>query len=479
MLAFIALVVAVTNFLSGALLQQAMDVQTQDRVTNRTMKMDITAQIPDGWTGAIDDTKPGNISFQHNFLSTMQQWYRKEPITATKLDEAYLCPGVCTGDVFGAGIIWNFSTTTDSLVLDDPERNGSLAFATNFDRFDSEWGYPTLRVISKYVTAVNDSCGATITIDTYNISMSTIRYPVTIINQTITLNMSQLHQVSINQTYNPLKSTGDSNSTKPDWGAGPLAALDGFANAYFLSNATVNYNGTTRIYDVDMNGMLARLYYDTNDTHYNAITTCAHQFSSPTDDILNALHEITFRTALQSNNGTTMNFTAKETDKMPFYVVRSRFWIPALTIMSFALVILLFPILGQPHSQRDDVKETEDTSRRAQGEEQLESSRSSDQENSNDQRLQLGVSDLDYEFSLDPIEVARAFHFQSEKMDVFLQEAVQYQRKSGGEGEETTESQWHMAMKRPRPVDIVKEVPLNTDLVISPQAQRLKLRISS
>src|SRR2546423_9943682 len=106
-----------------------------------------------------------------------------------------------------------------------------------------------------------------------------------------------------------------------------------------------------------MNGMLATLYYDTNDTHYNAITTCAHQFSSPTYDILNALHEVIFRTALQSNNGTVTNFTVEETDQMPFYYVKNRWWIPALTIMSFTILILLCPILGFLRSKEHDLPE--------------------------------------------------------------------------------------------------------------------------
>ncbi|KAH0534109.1 hypothetical protein FGG08_007296 [Glutinoglossum americanum] len=407
-LAVVALIVAVTNFLSGPLLQQAMDVRTQDQVTNRVMKLDFPVRIPDGWSGAINTAKPGNISFSHNFFSIMQQWYRREPITMSGLEQEYFCPGVCTGDVPGAGIIWHCAKATDFLVLNDPYRNGSLVFSTNFDRFDNEWGYPTLRVVAKYVTAVNDSCGASVTIDTCDIWMSTIKYPVIISNQTVRLDMSQLHIVSNDRTYIPIKSTGDSNATKLDWGAGPLTALAGFANAYYLSNATVDYNGTTRIYDIDMKGSLAGLYYDLNDTHYDAITSCARQFSSPTEDILSALHEITFRTALKSNNGTTANFTVEEIDKVPFYYIKRGFWISALSIMSTALLISIIIIFAYPRTEAAFSPKEVPTG-----------------------GYGGHVTNIEHPISLNPIAVAEAYHRPPEPEDAFLENLVLYHKVSG------------------------------------------------
>ncbi|KAH0559314.1 hypothetical protein GP486_004169 [Trichoglossum hirsutum] len=402
MLAIIAFVIAVTKTFGGPLLQQSLDVQTEDRFTNRTVKMDISKRIPPGWSGTIDASKPGNISLDPNFLSVMQTWYWGFPIT-TKPYADYFCPGVCTGNVEAAGIVWNHSTSSESLILQDQYGNGSVAFATSFDRFENEWGIPTLRVLAKYVTLVNNSCGATVTIDTYNISMAVTEYPVIIHNDTITLNTTLLQ--TSNSHLTPLKSDGDFVSSKLDVGAGPLAALHGFGNEYFESNATINYNVTTGQYDMITKGMLAKLYYDTNDTHYDTHgLRCARQFKSPTGDILTALQKVLFLVALRANNGSTTNFTVQQAVKAPIYRVKNDILWSAFGLMTISAVILIFPIWGVILSDPDVP--------RPKGEPLI----------TNQHLRDL----LEEDISMDPIRIARAFYHIPVKEAGFKTGVVQY-----------------------------------------------------
>src|SRR4051794_31407644 len=96
---------------------------------------------------------------------------------------------------------------------------------------------------------------------------------------------------------------------------------------------------------------------------------------------------------------------------MPFYHVKHRFWIPALVIMSFALLILIFPILGWPVYKWHDLDEES----QAQTVQEPKNATYQNKKPNSDEHWGPchHVSDIDYDIGLDPIEVARAFHTPS------------------------------------------------------------------
>ncbi|KAH0544735.1 hypothetical protein FGG08_001102 [Glutinoglossum americanum] len=402
-LAAVAFIGYVTKFACGPLLQQALLVQSREKATNETMMMNIPPRIPDGWGGNIDYTKLGNASLSPSFISIIQQWHSNVPIM-THDAKNYTCPGTCRGNATGAGMEANCSSTTESLVFNDLYRNGTLAFTTHFSQFEDLLGVPTLRLVTKYVTSVNETCGATLTVDTCNIQAATIKYPVIIQNSTVSLNQSQLISPEV---VTRLKAAGDSPAAKAGTPIGPLTILNGFGNAHFQSNATVTFNTTTQQYDMNPEGVLARLYLDTNWTHYRAVTNCNYQFLSPTDDILSALREVLFRTALAADNGTFSNFSVRQVAIEPVYHVQNKYLISAVITMSVALLVVLWPVFGLWRNPR---------------------------EGGGDLR---SVTELEEDINLSPIKGAQVWHPRTPDVDTWMRGMIQYRRIEGA-------SHWRM-----------------------------------
>lgn len=84
-----------------------------------------------------------------------------------------------------------------------------------------------------YSSAVNDSCVATLRIDTCSIEAGVVEYPIIMHNSTITLNYGELQNMAVVSTY---ISAGDLPTAPQDAGAGPLIGLNNFYGYYLCGD---------------------------------------------------------------------------------------------------------------------------------------------------------------------------------------------------------------------------------------------------
>ena len=208
----------------------------------------------------------------------------------------YFCDGTCEGNVPGAGISFNCSSTTQALDLFTG--NGTIIFSINMTMSQNSTGAPLILLTTLHSSAIDDNCTATLTIDTCKIEASIVEYPITIRNSTVTLNSDKLNNPTTLSTY---VYPGDLPTAAPDTPAGTLQGLNDFLGYYLTTNTTVVNAKTYSGYS-----MLADMFYQPEPSSYDDYTfnTCHLKWSSPTRFVLNYMQEFMFRAALRASNNT-------------------------------------------------------------------------------------------------------------------------------------------------------------------------------
>jgi hypothetical protein len=240
--ALIAAVIAVAEFVNNPLLQRSTHIRTQEIVTNETMKIDLTQRLPDGWRGTIGNGSAATMIGSRFGLADVQAWWRNDTITSHN-KPGYYCNGTCSGKVQGSGISYNCPSTTETLDLSARRNDGSVIFAINSTMSQNSAGAPFLLPTTLYSSAVNDSCVATLSVDSCKIEAAVVEYPVTIQNSTVTLNYDELQNMAVVSTY---ISAGDLPTAPNGAGAGPPAGLNNFYGYYLYANVT-------EVFDTDLN----------------------------------------------------------------------------------------------------------------------------------------------------------------------------------------------------------------------------------
>ena len=305
--AFTALVIAMIKMSAGTLLQRATQQAIKDFVTPDIIQLNISQIIPAGWAGVIDNAAQGNLNVSAVALATAQAWWHNDIINTLDAP-GYHCDGTCQGNVPGAGISYNCTSTTQSLNL--YTGSGMVIFAINTTIEQDPTGAPFLLLTTLYSSAVDDTCTATLTVDSCRIQAGVVQYPVVIRNSTVTLNTAELSNITLLSTY---AYPGDSPSATPGTPSGTLQTLNDFYGYYFGTSTEVysphQYTGSS---------MLADMFYNANPSSYDNFTysTCHLTWSSPTSYVLGSLQDFLFRAALRSaSNGT---------DVQAFQVQRTR-----------------------------------------------------------------------------------------------------------------------------------------------------------
>lgn len=294
--AFTAFVITVIKMSTGTLLQKATHQAIEDVVTPETIQLNISQIIPAGWTGVIANATEGNLNVSSVALATAQAWWRKDMINTLDAP-GYYCDGTCEGNVPGAGMSYNCSSTTQPLDLYTGA--GTTIFAINTTIEQDSTGAPFLLLTTLHSSAVDDNCTATLTIDSCQIQAGVVQYPVVIQNSTVTLDTAKLRNITLLSTY---AYPGDLPSATPGTPSGTLQTLNDFYGYYFGTHTEVysphQYTG---------NSMLADMFYNANPSSYDNLTysTCHLSWSSPTSYVLGSLQDFLFRAALRSaSNGT-------------------------------------------------------------------------------------------------------------------------------------------------------------------------------
>jgi hypothetical protein len=171
-----------------------------------------------------------------------------------------------------------------------------------------------------------DFCNGTMVTRNYSMRSATLDYPISLINGTISLlNNSLTYPVDRIQPYGimplPLE-PGTWEDFKPmSW-----SILGGIVNAaqnMFVSDAQED------TYFLTLNGSMASQYADYGPEGRDYITTqqgCAMNWRDPTDDIMNTLNEIMFRTSLVAKNYPKYTLLNESTDPSKTWVSYYEAW---------------------------------------------------------------------------------------------------------------------------------------------------------
>ncbi|KAK3318160.1 hypothetical protein B0H66DRAFT_556378 [Apodospora peruviana] len=318
----LATLASTMQFVSGPLLQRSTHQISQDRITSEPMVLDLATTIPDGWLGNIDENGLV-IGFRRGMVQT-QRWWKNETMY-TRNQTSYFCDGVCDGYVPGAGLMQTCWSTERHLDLATNETDFQTVFLTNttllFNNTATAAGEPEtpiFRLTTEYLTHVDDKCMATIVVDTCDVVAAVVEYPITIQGSIVSLRRNELTRMKVVSKY---ISAGDLSSAPVGAGAGPLAGLQNFAGDYMQENATKRYNTILNRTLYFGPGYMADLFFlpDANQ-FYNRDNTsftqrCQLKWTSPTEYLLNVLHEWMFRTALNVGSGNSTVITGNETSQ--------------------------------------------------------------------------------------------------------------------------------------------------------------------
>lgn len=347
--ALIALVVAAVKFANNPLLQQVVSTVSTNWVIDDTIKLDIAERIPDGLIGTVLDTSIFKIVGSREGLTISRDCFWNNTIT-TSTEPGYSCNGgTCTGRVRGAGIKYTCYSTTSTLDMSTTEHNGSPIFTIDTSPISSGTGSPSLNLKTLYSSAVNDSCIATLTIDTCRIDAAVVEYPVIIQNTTLLLDPTRLRDMPVITTYT---TPGDSLTAPSRSGVGPLAGLGNFIDGYYGANLTVSIRDKSprAVFEGDYRFVMANYFYHSEPTSYTNHTfeNCVLKWSSPTNFILNMTHSFMFRAALHAGSSSlqTQNIPVRRSNPALVFKVDYPSLYVALALIAVALASLLILFRG-------------------------------------------------------------------------------------------------------------------------------------
>jgi hypothetical protein len=250
----------------------------------------------------------GSIPGLGNGPSLVAERYNQYP-QHTRL----FCDGTCEGNVPGAGISYNCSSTKQKLNLFNA--TGRIVFAIKTTISQNSTGGPSLLLTTLHVSEVDNTCTATLSIDTCMVEAAVVEYPVVVVqNSTITLNSAKLNNSAVRSTY---VYPGDLPTTVN----GSLGTLQ-YLNDYFVllyfhtSNVASNPSAYGMASTVGTGGMMADMFFQSDPLQYDDYTSenCQLKWTSSTNHVLNSMQNFMFRAALRAARGTDIQtFTVRRT----------------------------------------------------------------------------------------------------------------------------------------------------------------------
>lgn len=307
------------------------------------------------------------------FADVLLEYSRRTPIT-TNFEG---CVGTCETVVQGAGFSIDCQPPTRTPINYNPPtplKNGSWG-PTAFDNqpiFSTNllWLPGNHAADKNHAPSINSSvpeqlalsigysdtkeCAGDFVKKSCTLTEAVVDYQVLLQNKTVSLNNPSvnLHVVSMGN------STPDVSGS---YMAGQNTTLGGFALAgtdLFASNTSLRFVGAAGLWEVDLFNSFASQYIISP----RYIGHCQFDWRDPTDDILNALHEIMFRTALKAASAadsvfvqnaqgnrtfaTKQSVPAKQTGVQNVFLSHYGYLFGALALMTLGILSVIPTFLG-------------------------------------------------------------------------------------------------------------------------------------
>ena len=301
--AWASIIVSVTVF-DGPLLQRASTIVSEPVIIHSSTNVSIAQQLPVGYTSSILGRVYAPAVLSVPFARVMQKYQSRTPIIL----DFDGCEGTCPTNIRGAGFSVNCSIPDITQSIDYNPREDANGTGSNIGDanpifiVDVEWMHNVdysnsstnnmpeqIQVTVSYPTTT--ACVGTLTTKTCILTEANVDYAISLVNSTATLDLTSSPKVI---------GLGNSSANIPvSYEAGAGLTLGGFAlvgTDLFGSNASITFAGAVG-YEAEGFNIFTSQYVD-NPSYLG----CQYTFSDPMKDILNALHEIMFRTALDSSS---------------------------------------------------------------------------------------------------------------------------------------------------------------------------------
>lgn len=257
----------------------------------------------------------------------------------TRNATGFQCDGVCKGTVQGTGLRYKCNSTTTSLDFSAPECRGSVIFGMVTNLTWNTTGASIVVLTTVHPSALDDSCMATINVDTCTIEAGLVEYSIVIQENAIALNKEMLDNMTVLSDY---ISPGDLPTAAKGQGAGPLQSINDYFG--YLSTQTVLQVDPVTNNSLYSGDDLSDFFFEADDSNYNKsiMSKCGLLFSSPTSYSLHFMHEFLFRASLQaSTDADTQTFGVQRSDVQLTFRSNYHYLTAVLSAMLVALLGLL------------------------------------------------------------------------------------------------------------------------------------------
>ena len=328
----------------GPLLQRSSTVAVQSYAAPVNISAQHpTAPLPLGFTGISAQNGRAYV-FSPPFLGVVQQYYKNSEIPMSYSG----CNGTCIATLPGAGFDYQCTTTEHPLTVhynnistmmwsnttyNAAYGSGVLGFATGFPSGSSNTTFES-DPDAGYV------CKRSQTVVNCTLRYAKVNYPVTLMNGTARLDRFTLGSNETLELYPDFNEFYGIENEPSTMGGMATAAKSLFTSSANYSNPL----GTV------VDGMLASLYMTKPNSHEQS---CDIEYSDPTPDVLNAVREIMFRTAIAASNSSTVKtVVAHQKGNRTIYVSDYQWFGGALALMLLNVLVTIPLFVGWWHHGR-------------------------------------------------------------------------------------------------------------------------------
>lgn len=343
------------------LIQRASSIASVSRTVAVNVTASIAPEIPWGFTSYMTSSSVYDQVMTQPMILAFNDYNSQAPIDASRFSG---CKGTCTGYVEAGGLSAQCTTATGPIWynLVDSFLNSASPFSVNFlliPQPDTPTPPPVYIQMNVAFTSNSnaDSCVGVYTQRKCNLVSATMRYPIDITENTITI--GDILGSGTAESFQPDSSGFGFNTDRADFSFWTLGGFYLAAFALFNSSAMYIFDGSGTI--LQLPDTLSTQFIDLSGPN-NYISApldglaipvaCGTNWTDPTSHILTALNAMAFRLSLAAASVPYRNtakppppqiLTMQQTSDINVFRSDYRFLI-ASTILTTAMIVLIMPI---------------------------------------------------------------------------------------------------------------------------------------